>query len=195
MRRSYYIDKPFQTRLALELTLFVLVVPFLVWANIYMLGITMNNEEILAGASKGDGAVATLLVSKQWWWMVLLYFATMALVFMLVVFHSHRIAGPAHKFAQTLKRVAAGELDQPLRLRKNDFLKEVGEAINEVLAQQSQRVMELRRLHHNLHARAAALRDAELMRQVDALGAALEAYQLGVPVDGDSARAEIPQEA
>lgn len=195
MRRSYYIDKPFQTRLALELTLFVLVVPFLVWANIYMLGITMNNEEILAGASKGDGAVATLLVSQQWWWMVLFYFATMALVFMLVVFHSHRIAGPAHKFAQTLRRIAAAELDQPLRLRKNDFLKEVGEAINEVVAKESQRVMELRRLHRNLHARAATLRDADLMRQVDALGAALEAYQLGVPVDGDSARAEIPQEA
>jgi len=195
MRRSYYIDKPFQTRLALELTLFVLVVPFLVWANIYMLGITMNNEEILAGASKGDGAVATLLVSQQWWWMLLFYFATMALVFMLVVFHSHRIAGPAHKFAQTLRRIAAAELDQPLRLRKNDFMKEVGEAINEVVAKESQRVMELRRLHRNLHARAATLRDADLMRQVDALGAALEAYQLGVPVDGDSARAEIPQEA
>jgi len=195
MRRSYYIDKPFQTRLALELTLFVLVVPFLVWANIYMLGITMNNEEILAGASKGDGAVATLLVSQQWWWMLLFYFATMALVFMLVVFHSHRIAGPAHKFAQTLRRIAAAELDQPLRLRKNDFMKEVGEAINEVIAKESQRVMELRRLHRNLHARAATLRDADLMRQVDALGAALEAYQLGVPVDGDSARAEIPQEA
>ena len=127
--------------------------------------------------------------------MLLFYFATMALVFMLVVFHSHRIAGPAHKFAQTLRRIAAAELDQPLRLRKNDFMKEVGEAINEVIAKESQRVMELRRLHRNLHARAATLRDADLMRQVDALGAALEAYQLGVPVDGDSARAEIPQEA
>lgn len=195
MRRSFYINKPFQTRLAVELTLFVLVVPFLVWANIYMLGITMNNEEILAGASKGDGAVATLLVSKQWWWMLLFYIATMGLVFMLVVFHSHRIAGPAHKFAQTLKRIAAGELDQPLRLRKNDFLKEVGEAINEVIAQQGQHVMELRRLHHNLHARAVALRDADLMRQVEALGAALERYHLGVPVDGDSARGALAHEA
>lgn len=195
MRRSYYINKPFQTRLALELTLFVLVVPFLVWANIYMLGVTMNSEEILAGASKGDGAIGTLLVSKQWWWMLLFYLVTMGLVFMLVVLHSHRIAGPAHKFALSLRRIAAGELDQPLRLRKNDFLKEVGEAINDVIAKQGQHVMELRRLHHNLHARGVALRDADLLRQVEALGAALERYQLGVPVDGDSARAEVAQEA
>ncbi len=46
---------------------------------------------------------------------------------------SHRIAGPLVRISNDLQRVENGEKIPPIKLRKNDFLKDLAELINRVL--------------------------------------------------------------
>jgi methyl-accepting chemotaxis protein len=52
-----------------------------------------------------------------------------------MVRHSHRIAGPAHRLQRILKEIAAGtyDLSSEVRLRRRDYLKHVAEALNDLI--------------------------------------------------------------
>ena len=47
--------------------------------------------------------------------------------------HSHRVAGPVYRMTEDLKAIREGDHDKRIHLRKDDYLNELADAINELL--------------------------------------------------------------
>jgi len=61
-----------------------------------------------------------------------------------LVFYTHRIAGPAYRICRVLKDLAHGHLSAPVRLREGDFLTEVADTLNQTLDFLNQQIGEIR---------------------------------------------------
>ncbi len=61
------------------------------------------------------------------------------IIFYGAVIFSHRIAGPLPKIYRVLRSIGDGQWDQKLVLRKNDELKELADAINDMAAKLKER--------------------------------------------------------
>ncbi|MCA9796929.1 MAG: HAMP domain-containing protein [Candidatus Eremiobacteraeota bacterium] len=59
--------------------------------------------------------------------------ALMAAIGVMGVLTAHRVAGPHIKLRNTFDAIAEGNLDQPLRFRKDDQLEEVEESFNNMM--------------------------------------------------------------
>ena len=68
------------------------------------------------------------------------------LVILVSIFLSHKIAGPIYRIEKFLKSIANGDLSAKLRLRKNDELQDLADAINEMTNDLENRVNKLKGL-------------------------------------------------
>lgn len=177
MRRTYLVDKKFQHRFALEMVLFVLVVPFLVWLNVFVFGLLSFDKTEFAAAARSSGGVAMLVVSKRWITMTAVYLANIAIIYALIVYRSHRIAGPVHRFTQILKQIADGDLTQHVKLRKYDFLKELGVEINRVARVHCESIVELQNIERALKNIDRHLNHPALGKELVRLEAVLARYR------------------
>ena len=59
--------------------------------------------------------------------------AAFVLSALLMLFHTHRIAGPAYRLKRTLQQVISGSPPRRIRLRKGDYLTELADAVNDLL--------------------------------------------------------------
>jgi HAMP domain-containing protein len=59
------------------------------------------------------------------------------------IFFTHRIAGPAFSLCRTLREIGRGNLDQRVAFRKNDEMKELAQAANEMLENLNHRLLTL----------------------------------------------------
>ena len=178
MRKKYLVDKNFQFRFALQMALFVVVVPFLVWVNVFVLGLQTFDRELLAEAARTDSGFASLVLSRQWVLMVVVYGLSLAAVYLLIVYHSHRIAGPVYRFAQALKKIAEGDLTQQVKLRKDDFLQELGVEINRLAHTQGNTVTDLRTAVRSLKNLNQSLNNTLLGKEVDRLESLLAQFRV-----------------
>lgn len=55
------------------------------------------------------------------------------LVFYMSILFSHRIVGPLPKIYEALRRVGQGDLNQKVVLRKNDELRDLAQAVNDMI--------------------------------------------------------------
>jgi len=62
----------------------------------------------------------------------------LVIVAAVVLYRSHKIAGPLYRFCRTFEKVGQGDFSEPLQLRKNDELNEVAEAIENMIQQLNQ---------------------------------------------------------
>ena len=62
----------------------------------------------------------------------------------LLVFYTHRVAGPSYRLCRILERVAAGDLSQRVRLRKGDYLQDVAASTDAMIRQMNARLSQLR---------------------------------------------------
>ncbi len=177
MRRTYLIDKKFQHRFALEMILFVLVVPFLVWVNVFVFGLVSIDKAEFTNAARSNSGIIMLILSKQWLAMVIVYCLNIVAIYALIVYHSHRIAGPVYRFANALRRVGEGDLTQQIKLRKYDFLKDLGIEINRVAHTQKDTVDELRRINRALNNLNQSLNHPSLARELANLESVLKRYR------------------
>lgn len=178
MRKRYLIDKKFQTRFALEMVLFVIVVPFLVWVNIVALGLYALDAQDYIEANKSAGGLLMLVFTKQWVLMTGIYIANVGIIYLLIVFHSHRIAGPVYRFTDALKRIAGGDLTQHVRLRNNDFLKDLGVEINRTAHAQNQTLLELSQAVRALKQANQHANNTVIAKEVDVLESIIGRHRL-----------------
>ncbi len=74
----------------------------------------------------------------------------------ILVFVSHRIAGPVFRYEQALQGIVAGDLRQKVRTRRTDQLKPLVTALNDFQAAMRGRFGQLRRLQAEVDAALAA---------------------------------------
>ena len=125
-RRTYYIEKHFQTKHMLLTMLLLLTYTFAFIVMIfgpYMLTLYLDYPL----AEKAEAARGLLLLHSKVWpgigGIILLFGA-------LSIFITHKIAGPLYRLKKSLAMIVEGNLDVKVKLRKGDDLKDLAEHFN-----------------------------------------------------------------
>jgi len=124
-RKQYLIDRALQYRLGVELMVIVLLmlaVPFVFFASFLVGGKSvpgLGSEGLIAG-----------LIRYHWPSLALFYLAYFGIVYVFVVYYSHRIAGPVHRIRRVLDETAAGCVGHQVHLRRGDYFDNLGASLN-----------------------------------------------------------------
>lgn len=160
-RRNYFIEKRFQSEFIMKFCLLVVLTALISAYVIYRfsmnsvttvfensrLVIKPSSEYLLPGIALGSlTAIAIVGISTIG----------------MVLFISHRIAGPLYKARKCLERMSGGDLGFDVNLRSTDEVKEIADALNAAVA-------DLNRLVADVKESAESLKDS-----VDYAAAAVE---------------------
>ncbi|MBI3312674.1 MAG: hypothetical protein HYZ83_00375 [Candidatus Omnitrophica bacterium] len=138
--RNIFIHKPIQRE-------FTMVVISLLMISCLAVGYVIHEtiREAAFGGGFHFGKINPYEVLSEVRYLLILrvtavLFATLLVIGAFGVFFLHRVAGPVHRFRQTLLRINDGELPPPVKLREGDFFTEVAVEMNRLLEQmQSER--------------------------------------------------------
>ena len=126
-RKTYYIEKDFQTKYIL-LTIFLLLTYTFAFIIIifspYILTLYLDFYSL---SEKTEAARALLILHSTVWPGI----AGIILLFGAVsIFITHKIAGPLYRLKKSLSVITEGNLDVKVKLRKGDDLKDLAEHVN-----------------------------------------------------------------
>ncbi|MDA8125833.1 MAG: methyl-accepting chemotaxis protein [Deltaproteobacteria bacterium] len=130
-RRNYFIDKRFQSLFVVKF-LIVLIAAAIVALGLFLyytsgtITIGYDGSEINLDQTN-DYFLRTLLIS-----FIGLIVVTSLIATTVIVFISHKIAGPLFHFKKNLAEISRGDLTVRMRLRENDQCKALAENINEM---------------------------------------------------------------
>jgi methyl-accepting chemotaxis protein len=130
-RRNYFIDKRFQTLFAVKF-LVVLVIAAIAALGLFLyytsgtITIGYDGSEINLDQTN-DYFLRTLIIS-----FIGLLIVTGLIAATVIVFISHKIAGPLFNFKKNLAEISKGDLTVRMRLRAKDQCKALAEEINEM---------------------------------------------------------------
>lgn len=131
-RRNYFIKKEFQTKFILKFCILVMLTALISALLIYRfsdqsLTTVFENSRIKIVPSTRfimPGLILSSLIS-----VVLIGTATIVVV----LFISHRIAGPLYKFESLLERMASGDISFDVHLRRKDEVRKLAEAFSKAV--------------------------------------------------------------
>ena len=107
---------------------------FIVTAGLALMAFNLHIIEYfftLLGPTAADRAAAgSFSVSLVYIHLTLWATISAAALYLLCIFFTHRVAGPAHSLAQSLRVLANGNLGWRVRLRKRDHLQEIAQELN-----------------------------------------------------------------
>lgn len=123
------VDRAFQQRLALELTLIVLmgmVVLLLGLAVAVAFAVSFNPR--LAGAPLTPGLVGQTMID-MWWLVLVLTAMCLGLSYSVIYYYSHRIAGPVYRLRRVLDDLAEGKIHTRVQLRHGDCFENLAASV------------------------------------------------------------------
>lgn len=131
-RRKIFINKSFQGRFIINVMLLLLLSFFCSALMVYWLtGGDLTAESQSAHASIEDSLKhlgASVFIGN----LVAILVAGVGILF-LVLYASHKIAGPMFRFEKLCQQIGDGQLDTITRLRKDDQLQDMGRAFEEMV--------------------------------------------------------------
>lgn len=141
-RRQYYIDKKFQSRFMLRFCLIILV------GGCLSVALTMFFSQGTL-TSTYDGS--QLVIEKTSWAImpsvIITTIITTAIISIVAIFVmlfvSHKIAGPMFRFESDLKNIAEGNLKKKIRLRDGDQFSGMVGSLNEMVENLNGKVTEM----------------------------------------------------
>jgi methyl-accepting chemotaxis protein len=77
-------------------------------------------------------------------WLLLVNLAGILVALFLAVFYTHRIAGPAYRIQQDLRKIGQGILTTRVRTRRSDQLKDLESEINRVAEELEQGILQVK---------------------------------------------------
>ncbi len=132
MRRIFLINKKFQLRFSLFVCSWIIGLSL-----IYPFVIRELFEQVLHFAAKDPmGPSMAVLEERRSQFMTLLIAAEsvfIGMTFLIMIFVSHRIAGPLYKLSRFFKEAGAGNLREELRFRKHDHFKNLADEYNQMI--------------------------------------------------------------
>lgn len=132
-RKNYFIAKAMQSKFAGTIFLLIFLVVVVTACNIYVLGSYFVSTSTTTIEARSLSETLQHFTSEYWQRLLVLVFVNVVIVFIVSVMYSHQIAGPAYKLEQSINRIVNGDLTFEVSLRKNDNLKELAVALNEML--------------------------------------------------------------
>jgi len=128
-RRNYFIKKEFQLRFILRFCLLVVLTAFISSAVIYHFSsqsVTTVFEDSRIEIKPSTEFIMPGLLLSIFISVILVGSATIAVV----MFLTHRIAGPLYKIEKSLERVSKGDLSFEVAFRSNDEMIKLAESFN-----------------------------------------------------------------
>jgi methyl-accepting chemotaxis protein len=130
-RVSLFIAKSFQIRYISLILIFMFIIAALTGYTVYVTTWLMFGEKLAAVYPQGLLLDIARKVNVALLWR--LAFVTPLVIFIGLVL-SNRIAGPIYRIQKYLRRVSSGNLDNELKLRKNDELQDIAGSINDLVS-------------------------------------------------------------
>lgn len=132
-RKKYIVDKQYQFGLIVLLLLIVFVAIFIsvVATHYFLLVSVVERVETTGFAPSGAELITTSL--KPIIFIVPIVFVILVLVFMYLIFVSHRTAGPLYHLRRAMERVGNGDLSVHIQFRNNDEIHDVAESFNKMV--------------------------------------------------------------
>ncbi len=128
-RTQYLVDRGLQLRFTRFVVLFVFISSVLTGLTIFYTTFMMLGERL--ADVYPQGRLVTIFRSVHIAFFICMLAVLPVIIYFTILF-SHRIAGPLPKIYQALRNIGKGEFDIRLTLRKNDELRELVDAINEM---------------------------------------------------------------
>lgn len=128
-RRQYFIKKGYQFRFILRFCV-ILLAGVIVSTGLLLLfsrsslTSTFDQSHLVIENTARAILPAVLLTN-----LITLGLVTLATI-MVLLFLSHRLAGPLFRFEKEIKEIASGDLNKQVRLRRDDQIKEMAESLN-----------------------------------------------------------------
>lgn len=145
-RRTYFIERQFQTKFILKFCALVAVGGLLTIGILYFLSMRSTTVSIVNSRvvvrSTADFLLPVLLQT------VLIVTVLVSIATIIVtLFVSHKIAGPLYRFKKVMQVLAEGDFSSEFHIRHLDQLQDVADTFNEMIRKIRQ---ELGQLKHNL---------------------------------------------
>ncbi|MEW6516088.1 MAG: HAMP domain-containing protein [candidate division FCPU426 bacterium] len=144
-RRQYLINKPFQLKIMLYLSL--LVAGVVGFAHILATTYAKLVTKAVSAASVSKPVAASLPTGfMEGLWLPVLAAILVGIVFVMIagLLYSHKIAGPLFNLKRVMQRVQNGDLSTLMRIRSGDELHDVEAAFNFMVVGLNQRLINLR---------------------------------------------------
>lgn len=132
-RKNYFISKGMQSKFAGTILLLAFLVAVITACNIYVLGSFFVSTKTTLVEARGVTSIMQHFFTEFWPRLLLLIFVNVIIIFIVSIMYSHQTAGPAYKLEMSIKRITEGDLTFEVSLRRNDNLKELAVALNELL--------------------------------------------------------------
>ena len=139
-RRTYLIKTKLQLKYAALILIFMFAVAWISGYTVYYTGWLLMGEKL--SNVYPQGRLADIMRAINFTLFLRLAFIA-PLVALISIFLSHRVAGPLFRIERFIRSVARGDLSSRLQLRKNDELKDVAGAINDMTDDLKNRVKKL----------------------------------------------------
>ena len=148
-RRNYFISRDFQVRFTIKF-LIVIVIEAILAIGLFMY---LSRGTLTTGFIGSDFRIArtsefflpTLLVSN-----LIIIGITAIIGIAVLIYMSHRIAGPLYRFEKILTDIGRGDLTQRFKLRDKDQLSELSESITELTTTMDKRISDIKLRAHDL---------------------------------------------
>jgi len=124
-RKNYFIEKSFQTKFIFKFCLLLVLAGLLNIAILYLMAIestsvTFVNSRIINAKTTADFLLPILIQA----FLVVTILISIATIFLLL-FVSHKIAGPLFRFKKVMQELEAGDFTTAFQLRNLDQLREL----------------------------------------------------------------------
>lgn len=148
-RRQYFVKKGFQSGFILKFCLLVLAgiiisTGLLLIFSQGTLTSTFQNSRLVIQNTALAILPAMLLTN-----LITLALITLATIFV-VLFISHKIAGPLFRFEKELKIISEGDLSRDIRLRKKDQITDIAKSLNQMTASLREKLLHIQTDLENL---------------------------------------------
>jgi len=148
-RKNYFIKKEFQFKFILKFCLLMLAGIILSTFLVFIfsqntLTSSFNNSQLVI-ENTGQAILPTIIITN----LITLAIITLAAIF-IILFISHRIAGPMFRFEKDIRQIAKGDLRVRINLRQKDQFSEMAKAFNEMSSNMHEKVAQIDQKVNNL---------------------------------------------
>ncbi|RMF39796.1 MAG: hypothetical protein D6755_13990 [Anaerolineae bacterium] len=127
-RRRYFLPGTSQPRLLLTIQIILALLGLVIAGVLYVL-FDRDLTAAYFSAHMTISNVRDILLPT----LIGIDLAAFVLSALLMLFHTHRIAGPAYRLSRTLQQVVEGAPPAHVQLRKGDYLTELADSVNDLL--------------------------------------------------------------
>jgi methyl-accepting chemotaxis protein len=185
-RKNYFIAKDMQSRFAGTILLLAFLVAVITACNIYVLGSYFVSTSRTMVEARSLTSTLQGFVADYWPRLLVLIFVNVIIVFIVSVMYSHQTAGPAYKLEKSIKRISEGDLTFEVSLRRNDNLKELAAALNELLKKFRTTLAKAKCLSDDIAIKLDSLENDDKFKQLAANASELSELIKQFKIEGDT---------